>query len=62
MREELGSAGSWRRGGHYGSGGGTLDPLELFIFIFENAEKDDGRCCLGLNCTKQISEGFFFFF
>ena len=30
MREELGSAGSWRRGGHCGSGGGTLDPLELF--------------------------------
>ena len=49
MREELGGAGSWRRGGTCSSGGGTLDPWNFFFF-FEKAKKDDGGCWV---CTVQ---------
>ena len=33
VREELGGAGSWRRGGTCSSGGGTLDPWNFFFFL-----------------------------
>jgi hypothetical protein len=33
VREELGGAGSWRRGGPCSSGGGTLDPWNFFFFL-----------------------------